>query len=174
MEDALLRKYFEFDEADLLANRSGVLTGRQRTRLIENARFTRNIFLVAGSVVLCIGVLPSLILWLVKAEWMFWVIWSIVWIPLWSFFGVKVIRMGKPQRNLTVKKAEGKVNIVREESYNTAMKQTEDDYELHIDGKTFDVDSELANVIVQGDHYAIYYVEGTNDVLSAERISDRI
>ncbi len=173
MDDALLKKYFEFDEADLFANRSGALTDKQRTRLMEEARFARKAFLIAGIVIFAIGIVPGLIPWLTGAKREFSIIWSVVWIPIWSFLAVKVIRMGTAPKNyLKVHKAEGKVNIVKEESYNSAMKQTVDDYELHIGGKTFDVDSELADVIMQGDHYVIYYIDGTDDILSAEKISD--
>ncbi len=174
MDDALLKKYFEFDESDLSANRSGVLTSKQRTRLMEEARFARKAFLIAGIVTFAIGVVPSLILWLTGAKQGFLIIWSVVWIPIWSFLAVKVIRMGtSPKNYLTVHKAEGKVNIVKEESYNSSLKQTVDSYELHIGGKTFDTESELADVILQGDTYAIYYVEKTDEILSAEKISSR-
>ncbi len=176
MNDALLKKYFEFDEADLFTNRSGGLTDKQRKRLAENDKFARKVFLIAGIVVLGIAILPSLVIWLTsrateEKSMMFLIIWSVVWIPLWTFFGVKVIRMGEPHKDLMVKKAEGEVNIVKEESYNSSMKRTVDDYELHIGGKTFEVDSELADVIMQGDTYAIYYINGTDEILSAEKIA---
>ncbi len=177
MNDALLKKYFEFDEADLFANRSGSLTGKQRKRLVENDKFVRKVFLIAGIVILGIAILPSLIIWLNSRPTedksvMFLIIWSIVWIPLWTFFGVKVIRMGEPHKDLTVTKAEGKVNVVKEESYNSSMKRTVDNYELHIGGRTFEVDSELADVIMQGDTYAVYYIGGTDEILSVEKIAD--
>ena len=56
----------------------------------------------------------------------------------------------------TVRKAEGPVNIVRQES-NSAHRHFQTGVYLHIDGKQFNVDEDLASVITQGDVYAVYY-----------------
>jgi hypothetical protein len=169
--DKELQKYFDFDEADLFANRSGVLTSKQRERIEDNSQFTRKLFLIAGIVVFGIGILPSIILFFSKAETWFLIIWSIVWISACSFAGIKVIRMGSPDRkDFDLKSVEGKVNIVKEDNYNYTTKQRAVDYELHIGGVRFDVVSELADIMMQGDSYAIYYMEGTKDIVSAEKI----
>ncbi len=171
MIDKELQDYFKFDEADLYANRSGMLTGKQRKRLEGDAQFTRKLFLVAGIVLLGIAVLPSIIMFFVKTQVTFLIIWSIVWIPAWSFVGIKVIHMGSPKKaDFDLKYVEDKVNIIKDDNYNTAAKRYETDYELHIGGVTFDVASKLADIIMQGDTYAIYYIEGTKDILSAEKI----
>jgi hypothetical protein len=171
MIDEELQKYFDFDEADRFANRSGVLTGKQRKRLEGEARFSRKVFLIAGIVIFGIAILPSIILLFAKIPVTFLIIWSIVWIPTWSFIGIKVIRIGIPKKtDFDLKCVEGKVNIIREDNYNTTTKRNETDYELHIGRVTFDVDSDLADIMMQGDSYAIYYIEGTKDILSVEKI----
>ncbi len=171
MVDKELQKYFDFDEADLFANRSGVLTGKQRKRLEGEAQFAGKVFLIAGIVIFGIAILPSIILFFAKIPVTFLIVWSIVWIPTWSFVGIKVIRIGSPKKtDFDLKCVEGKVNIIREENYNVTTKRNETDYELHIDRVTFDVDSDLADIMMQGDTYAIYYIEGTKDILSAEKI----
>lgn len=77
-------------------------------------------------------------------------------------------------------KAEGPVNIIKAERTSTdtdladGMSHTSPyfAYELHIGGEEFDVDEDLADVMMQGDTYAIYYSEGSEiDILSAELIS---
>jgi hypothetical protein len=171
MIDEELQKYFDLDEADLFANRSGVLTGKQRKRLEGEARFSRKVFLIAGIVIFGIALLPSIILLFAKVPVTFLIIWSILWIPTWSFIGIKVIRIGSPKKtDFDLKCVEGKVNIIREDNYNTTTKRNETDYELHIGRVTFDVDSDLADIMMQGDTYAIYYIEGTKDILSVEKI----
>ena len=171
MIDKELQKYFDFDEADLFANRSGVLTSKQRKQLEGETQFSRKVFLIAGIVILGIAILPSIILFFAKVLVSFLIIWSIVWIPSWSFVGIKVIRIGSPKKtDFDLKCVEGKVNIIREDNYNATTKRNETDYELHIGKVTFDVDADLADIMIQGDPYAIYYIEGTKDILSAEKI----
>jgi len=171
MIEAGLHKYFDFDEGDLYANRSGVLTGKQRKRLEGEAQFAGKVFLIAGIVIFGIAVLPSIIMFFAKVQVTFLIIWSIVWIPIWSFIGIKVIRMGSSKKtDFDLKCVEGQVNIIKEVNYNATTERNETDYELHIGKVTFEVDSDLADIMMQGDAYAIYYIEGTKNILSAEKI----
>ena len=72
-----------------------------------------------------------------------------------------------------VKKAEGAVNIVKAD-------RTRNDtsghiihyfaYELHIGGKSFDVNESLADLIMQNDEYSVYYDDFNGKVLSAESL----
>ena len=166
-----LQKHFGFDEADLFANRSGVLTSKQRKRLEGDAQFARKVFLIAGIVIFGIAILPSIIMFFTKTSTDFLITWSGVWIPIWSFFGIIVIRIGSQNKtDFDLRSVEGKINIVKEDSYNNTTKQATTDYELHIGGVTFDVDSGLADIIMQGDTYAIYYLKGTKEIMSAEKI----
>ncbi len=170
-DEALLKEYFKFDEADLFANRSGTLTEKQRKRLADNALFSKKVFLIAGCVLFAIAIVPSIVLFFVKAPAFFLIIWSLIWIPVWSFIGIKVIRMGRPdKKDFELKSVEGRVNIVKDENYNLNTKRNDVDYELHIGGVTFDVEPDLADIMMQGDSYAVYYIQGTKDILSAEKV----
>jgi hypothetical protein len=74
--------------------------------------------------------------------------------------GIYVIRMGRSKTNeIRLKKVEGKVNIIKQESYSGTTKQWGDYYELHIGKKTFDIESDLADIMDQGEKYAVYYVD---------------
>jgi len=169
MIDRELQKYFNFDEADLFSNRSGILTTRQRKRLEGSAQFSRKVFLAAGIAILFVAVFPSVILYFSKTARLFLVIWSAVWIPVWAFIGIKVMGIGRPDpKGFQLKSVEGDANIVREEHYHQSSERREVDYELHIGGVTFDVDSGLADIIMQGDTCAVYYIEGTKEIVSAE------
>ena len=82
------------------------------------------------------------------------------------------MRMGRPKKAaLEVKSVEGKVNIVKDRT--PSIEQTEQnitEYELHVGGITLeDVGSEVADVMIQGETYAVYYLEDPNRVLSAEK-----
>lgn len=170
--DRELQKLFKFEEADLFSNRSGTLTSKQRMRLEGEAQFLHKVFLIAGLVVFFIAILPSIILLLTKAALLFLLIFSAVWIPIWSFIGIKVMRMGRPKKAaLEVKSVEGRINIIKEEHRNQQTGASTTEYELHVGGMTFDdVGSEAADVMMQGETYAIYYLEDPNRVLSAEKI----
>jgi hypothetical protein len=174
MIDRELQKHFGFDEADLFANRSGVLTSKQRKRLEGDAKFANRLFLIIGIVIFGIGILPSMILLFTKASKDFLILWSSLWIPICSFFGIIVIRLGSPKKmDFELKNVEGKINIVKEENYNYTTNQATIDYELHIGRVTFDVESDLADIMRQGDTYAIYYLKGIKEIISAEKIESK-
>jgi hypothetical protein len=44
-------------------------------------------------------------------------------------------------------------------------------HELHVGGQSFDVQGDLADIIMQGDEYVFYYIDGSDEILSAELIS---
>jgi hypothetical protein len=44
---------------------------------------------------------------------------------------------------------------------------------LHIGRVTFDVESDLADIMRQGDTYAIYYLKGIKEIISAEKIESK-
>ena len=70
-------------------------------------------------------------------------------------------------------KVQGSVNIVRDVVHGEHG-HTSVYHELHIGGKEFEVDEGLADVMLQGDEYIIYYDMDNNDIgniLSAELIS---
>jgi len=74
--------------------------------------------------------------------------------------------IGRPDpKGFQLKSVEGDANIVREEHYHQSSERREVDYELHIGGVTFDVDSGLADIIMQGDTCAVYYIEGTKEIV---------
>jgi hypothetical protein len=177
VNDELLKKYFDFDEGDLSAKRLGRMTPRQQARRASGEKFVKRLALVAGLVVLLIAVGPSVILWPFgengpEDHLTFWIIWSLVWIPLGGFFAFKLIRFsGSRPKEARVCKVEGPINLIKEESYSSSMHRTVDEYELHVGGQTFDVESEAGDIMMQGDVYAIYYIEGEQDILSVERLA---
>jgi hypothetical protein len=173
LEDQQLRKYFEFDEGDLNANRNGYLTPKQQTRLAKEAKAQAGCSLFLGILLLGVAVVPILILYFSGAFAFFgaaglvWLIWPIAWGTV-AFFRIRG-SLSKP--NIAVQKAEGPINIVKTESYSSSTHTTSVDYELHVGGQTFDVDSDLADYMMQGDIYAIHYTQDPREIISVEQLT---
>ncbi len=56
--DAKLRKFYGFDEADLYANRNGYLTAKQKAVQKEAERFAEKFMRIGGYVLLILAVVP--------------------------------------------------------------------------------------------------------------------
>ena len=188
MEDQKLKDYFKFDEEDLQANRNLDFSEKQKKDLssrdistIQRRRRAAVIFFFLGILLwlvvigflifkgvgyleqnavdlICLG--PGGLVFLLASIYIF-----------RSSFSI--------QQNYLLKKVEGPINIVRTErtkadsvTHNTERYVT---YELHIGAITFDVAADLANIMMQGDGFAIYYTEGNDNfssrIWSAELIS---
>lgn len=71
----------------------------------------------------------------------------------------------------TVKTVEGPLNLFVE-----TKKMQHDSYEsytLHVGGVEFDENSDLADIITQGDYYAVYYLDAGKEILSMERLPNK-
>ena len=180
MEDEKLKSYFKFDEGDLQANRHGQFTEQQKARLASDEKSANGCTRVMSSGMILIGLIGlagAVGAWLAAAQndWAFKIIFGIlfglVWPLIWGGLGVKMLAFSFAKTEFTVARAQGRVNIVREEKYNSSTHTRHEDHELHLGGVTFDVDEDLADVIMQGDEYIFYYVPGNKAILSAEFVS---
>ena len=186
MDSQTLYTLLNFDESDLFANRNGRLSAKQQARLASFTKSGKQIGVVVSLFLLAFAVAPAVITWWNAApciaalcsEWpgslrVFLVILLLTWTPIWAWLGIRsFISANAPYRIPDLLKAEGPVNIVKVESYNAASKTHSENYELRIGGETLDVDSELADIMMQGDIYAIYHVKGdVMQIMSAELIA---
>jgi hypothetical protein len=119
MEDQKLQDYFNFDEEDLQANRSGDFSEKQKNDILKDKKRFENKGLAS----------------LLHPEGR----------------GTQTDISGD-----SLIKAEGPVNIVREE-FSGEHGHFKAGVYLHIDGKQFAMDEDLADVMSQGDVYAVYY-----------------
>jgi hypothetical protein len=176
----LLQKYFNFDEADLYANRNGYLTPRQQALLVSDAKFEKKLFLGIGIFLILIAFLPAIIIaislalcvskscWPESARYFFGVL-VLIWTPIWGYFGVRTIRSAlSTHKPPSLQKVEGPINIVRTERTDMKTRQEIEEHELHIGNEEFDCDSDLANLMMQGDIYSIYFIQESKKILSAE------
>lgn len=167
MYDDALKKRFDFDEADLELNRNGSLSARQVARLQKEARaWNLNSAIVS---LLCLGV--AVVLPLIFVSTMISapslrsdsdftisiIIMSCIWVLSWGSVGLwPIVRMFlKP--NYPVKKVEGPVYILKEPHLDSRDNASYT-YSLVMGEVNFDVGSDLADYLKQGDVYAIYYV----------------
>ena len=186
MGDSHLMNYFKFDEADLAANRNGQLTDKQKSRLIKEDRRDRTWSVVGGGFLILIGLVGLVIAiaaGMADPDWGFRIGFGLgfgcIWPVVWGGIGVTILRRAFSKFQVQLERATGPVNIIKAERTSTS---TDSDgfthtshyfvYELHIGGKSFDVQPNLADIMMQGDTYAVYFTEGSeNDILSAELIS---
>ncbi len=183
MEDQKLKDYFKFDEGDLQANRSGRFSAKQKDRL-----FSRHNSAVRQKHIASAILIPVSILMLI---WMVYLIYkdfasgsgsdlgAIVQLGLFGAIlllaGTYILRISFIGPKYVVKKAQGPVNIIKESQLTdngTAIR-----YELHVGGETFNMhlESQVGDVMMQGDTYIIYYSQGVEnnlrEILSAEWVS---
>jgi hypothetical protein len=181
MFDEQLMKYFKFDEADLQANRSGQLTEKQTTGMAEDDKYNKIFGAIGGIFLFLIAVLGFYVgvsgfsqSYDIRGR-----LTAVVLVAAWGgLFGglcARTMRHAFSKFQVRILKAEGPVNIVKVERTSTRPNGTTSRfyaYEMHIGTGTFDVTSDLAGYMMQGDIYAIYYTQDSEkEILSTELIS---
>lgn len=190
MSDTELRKFFEFDQSDLIANQNGKLSVKQEKRIKETDKSTSSIFrgIGFGLIFINICIVAGFVYSFVQDGFSFstastgdliglvfaiafptLIIGIFVWLMFW---------LASSKTDHSLQKVEGKVNFVKvekQESYKTGSStsyRTVQEYELRVGKVAFeDVDEELLNIIEEGDTYIFYYTKDNKDILSCEFIS---
>ncbi|MCL4529616.1 MAG: hypothetical protein M1282_09390 [Chloroflexi bacterium] len=186
MNNEKLKEYFKFDDADLQANRNGQFTEKQKARLVKEDKRDRTGSIIGGGflmLIALIGLVIAIAAGAADPDWGFRIGFGLgfgcIWPLCWGGVGYVILRRAFAKFQVKLQRAMGPVNIIKAERTSTS---TDSDgfshtshyfvYELHIGGQSFDVQSNLADIMMQGDMYAVYYTEGSeNDILSAELLS---
>ena len=190
MEEPKLKAYFQFDESDLQANRNGQFTEKQKTRMAKDEKsggagynlgaylfiFIALIGVAVAFVSVLFGFQSSNFLPALPFALGFGCIWPLVWGGL-GVRGLFASNSSKSQFSLA--KAQGFANIESRQTYNSNGNPDIVVYTLHIGGKNFKADQSLAQAMMQGAGYIIYYyvrddltaLISTKNILSAELIS---
>jgi len=194
MSDLELQKYFEFDEADLIANRVGKLSKKQQEKIeADKVSFSRSIVKFSIFVVLIgIAISSAIIFFGMPGELSLDGlryrytqnaddVLTAVFVP--AIFAVLfvggAIFLNTMKIDYSVQKAEGKVKFVKVEKRETDTAtdgtitfRDVEEYELRVGRKAFeDVDEEMINILEEGDIYAFYYTKDAEQILSCEFIS---
>jgi uncharacterized membrane protein len=172
--DEELRDYFDFNDADLFANRNGYLSPRQQAREKKDALSTKKMLKIVGVILLVLALLPIIILFILKAAWHTWLFWGLIWPILGVFLAFWAFRFARATSTEdTLKTVEGRVNIIKEEMEEANMHKYYD-YYWNIGGVKFDVaDSDKVDILQQGDMYRVYYLDLEKQILSLEKIPEK-
>ena len=177
--DLDLRKFFNFDESDLAANRKGQVTPKQEKVLKQAERIGKIIGMVIGFSILTWGVyFPGREIVSNYIRFGFneaSLINGAIFILVLTAFAFLFLRGLFEKKKFSIGTVEGKVNFVVVEkkagssTSSTATKVRQ--YEMRVENEKFDVAESLANIINEGDVYAFYYTGDTRHILSCEFIS---
>jgi hypothetical protein len=186
MGDPQLMKLFDFDESELQANRNGRLSEKQKARLSADEKNQKGCSAILGGFLMLIALvgvgiavaaIPAIINEDRGAAIAIGVVFGCIWPLVWGGIGFIQVRRAFVKMEVKVRKAEGPINIVKaiREDYNPSTKTHSEYsvYELRVGKRVFEVESEVADVMTQGDVYAVYYADINLDdsedpVLSAE------
>lgn len=196
---ATIEQFWNFDDADLGANRLGHLTEKQKKYLIGEHKSQKNVFIGVGLafpiVFCCLPLLvmgPRMILPMllnggdfsditgilpVAAVGGFGLLFvGIVTLALGAVFAIYMLRAGK-KVDLTVKRVEGRVNYSwgtkRVRNPGNKARPYDDVRVLHISlgDKKFEVHKDLQEIIKEGESWAVYYSSYPFKFLSAKKLA---
>ena len=179
MAEEQLMKFLRFDQADLAANRAGQFTARQQERLVQEDKRNRLFMTISGGLAavvalfslifgvvsvirshdpntavvygVALGVVVPLVFGMVAAR------------SLWKALGPHQLRLASVQGPVQLKRREG-----TDEDNRRFVVVT-----LRIGGCKFNVLPGLEKIMVEGGEYKVYYIEGSNTILSAEGLDRR-
>ena len=187
MSDTPLMNRLLFDESELQANRNGRLSEKQKERLQikesgskAGALFLGLVFLGSALFGLGMGVFTAVKNEEFALRFVFGGVFGCIWPLIWGAAAFFSFQRVFAKVETKVGKVEGPINIVKviRRSYdsNTQTFTDHSAYELRVGGRTFDVRSDLPNVMMQGDIYRVYFAEFNlkekkREILSAEFLS---
>ncbi len=168
-----LRKYFDFDDTDLFANRNGYLSPRQQDRVKKDFRSGGKFFGILGFILIGLAITPLIILLITKANWLLWLVFTIVGI-LWIIPAIFFFRVASDRNDKdTLETVEGQVNTV-EEVHEGPHFHKDYDYYWKIGGVRFDVlDPGKVDILEQGATYRVYYLDLAKAIMSLEKIPNK-
>lgn len=175
--DTQLMEYFKFDQNDLYANQNGKFTDKQMAHVIQKDKQDRTGNRGSGVFLGCIGLLGiiiAIVAGIATPDWGFRIGFGlgfgVIWPLVWGGIGYMFVKDTVGKHEFKLARVEGRANIVRHESYNNDTHSSSVSFDLHIGGHTFDVAGDTADVIFQGESYAIYYVDSTDEIMSVEHL----
>jgi hypothetical protein len=177
MNQPKLQELFNFNDADLSANRNGQVSEKQQAQIASNEKSSQGFGRGFGIILCIVAVIPIVILWVSGAFAFFgWasLLWGI-WPLIWGGLGLALIKGSFDAYTYVLKQVQGPANIVKAEWRSGGRhSSTHVDYELHIGEIEFEVDPSLADYVMQGDVYSVYYIEdsdGEHKPISMEALS---
>jgi hypothetical protein len=172
-----LMDYFKFDQADLVANQQLQFTAKQRANIISEDQSDRTWSRVGGIFLLLIaavGFFGAVFAIIQDSDWGFRIGFGLgfgcIWPLVWGGIGYALISSSFGKHDFKLAKVQGQANIVRTEHTSGEHHTTTIEHELHIGGQQFDVEGSIADVMMQGAEYIVYYIAETSKILSVEAV----
>ena len=172
MYDEQLMKFFEFDQSELEINRRGGLSEKQKKRLAQREAGAKGCSIALGvlllgvaliGVAIAVAAVPGFATFDRTAALIFGGAFGVIWPLVWGSIGLVSMRRAFAKVTVQVKKVEGAINIVKaiRESYDSSdnTHSSYAVYELRVGGRMFEVEPETADMMMQGDVYAVYYAD---------------
>lgn len=172
MKDDQIKAYFGFEENDLIANRNGELSEKQRKRIKDADRFAERFIQLLFILFLAGGIFLGILAFFTEKNIGLWIGMVILFLLAgWAFRGAHT------EVDDAVQKVEGQIDIVKignmTGSVNTASPQPMNvsGYEMRVGGEVFDNANPALIEYMQGDTYLVYFTKTTRQILSVEPIS---
>ena len=171
MDERRLRKFFHFNENDLIANQRGQFSEDQKNRLDAEARKERKsaresaaILFVIAAAGMIVGIIIGSIAPTLIGRILILLLMGVLWPSAWAGKGVKIIRAANILQEPRLCEVRGQVHILH---------HGEGEFTVQVEGIEFDVDGNPSGTLMDGDKYRIYYVEATEEILSVDYLNHR-
>jgi len=177
MVNQQLMDYFKFDQTDLAANQTGKFTQKQTTRILGEDKSDRTGSRIGGIFLLLIaavGFFIAVFAGIMDNDWGFRIGFGLgfgcIWPLVWGGLGYGLLASSFSKHVFKLARVQGQANIIRTESHSSEHHTTTVHHELHIGGMEFSVQGDIANVLMQGQEYILYYIADSSEILSAEAV----
>lgn len=166
MNEQRMRKFFHFTEADLLANRRGQFSDRQKKRLSQqvkteksSARSSAVILFVIAAAGLTIGLTVGSIAPPGLGRILLFALMGVLWPLTLAGKAVNILLSARKLQEPRLCQVSGPVHIIRHGDV---------DFIVQAGGIEFDLPGNPSGVLIEGDKCTIYYLEMTEEIFSVE------
>lgn len=174
MGDQRLRKFFQFSDNDLFANREGRLSENQKKRLAAQARAEQKsaresavILFVIAAGGLAFGSIYAFTAPSIGSRLFFVLVLCLLWPLAWGWRAVKIIRAARALSEDQLQSTRGRVRIIPHADPGGGR-----EYTLQVGEMEFDVDGDPSGVLADGEECIVHYLKQTEEILSVEVISN--
>ena len=174
MVDKTIRNFYDFDDADLEANRSRQLSNKQRQMLASRSNTFKFgglgiavFFFVIAALFPLVMVPTGLLILLISGDWHAALeCWgaSLLWLAVFGGIGAFVMTKGNARANAgyVLKSSTGPVQLTAIHVRSSTGSQGYTEHQMSIGGELFVLDDELVGHIRQDDTCTVYFIDFQN------------
>lgn len=177
MAEAELMKYLKFDRADLEANRAGRFSAAQQERLVKQDQAKRSGRMFGGGIAAAVAVI-SFIAGLITlatsqdatTRLEFGIAFCVVVPLVFGLFAFLNLRVALGSHQLRLASAEGEARVIQRRYSGGDSGPDIVGTELQLGGRKVKGAAGMQAVFRNGSRYRLYFVEGTDTIVSAEEL----